>query len=127
LSFDLLCCLNSLDLIQGLPKLKFNKDLVCHPCHHGKMVVASHSPVTEVMTSHPGELIHMDIAGPAMVCSFGGKWYVLVVVDNDSRYSWVFFMAVKDEAFTHARDLILRFQNEFPKNAMSAIHSDNGT
>jgi hypothetical protein len=73
------------------------------------MVVASHSPVTEVMTLHPGELIHMDIAGPARVCSFGGKWYVLVVVDNDSHYSWVFFMAVKDEAFTHARDLILRF------------------
>jgi transposase InsO family protein len=53
-------------------------------------------------------------------------WYVLVVVDDFTRYSWVFFMKAKDEAFTHARDLILRFQNEFPKNAMRAIHSDNG-
>jgi hypothetical protein len=63
LSFDPLCCLSSLNLIQGLPKLKFKKDLVCHPCYHGKMIVASHSPVTKVMTSHPGELLHMDTVG----------------------------------------------------------------
>jgi hypothetical protein len=127
LSFDLLCRLTSLDLIQGLPKLKFEKDLVCHPCRHGKMIATSHSPVTKVMTSHPGELLHMDIVGPARVCSFGGKWYVLMVVNDFSSYSWVFFMMVKDEAFTHARDLILWLQNEFPKNAMIAIRSDNGT
>ena len=36
-------------------------------------------------------------------------------------------MEGKDEAFSHARDLILRLQNEFPKNAMRAIRSDNGT
>jgi transposase InsO family protein len=65
--------------------------------------------------------------GLARVCSFGRKWYVLVVVDDFSRYSWVFFMAAKDESFTHARDLILRLENEFPKNDMRAIHSDNGT
>jgi hypothetical protein len=91
------------------------------------MVAASHSPVTKLMTSHPGELLHMDTVGPARDCSFGWKWYVLVVVYDFSHYSWVFFMAVKDEALTHARDLILRLQNEFPKNAMRVIHSDNGT
>jgi IS30 family transposase len=36
-------------------------------------------------------------------------------------------MEGKDEAFSHARDLIFRLQNEFPKNAMRAIRSDNGT
>jgi transposase InsO family protein len=69
----------------------------------------------------------MDTIGPTQVCSFGGMWYVLVVVDDFSRYSWVFFMKAKDEAFTHARDLILWLQNEFPKNAMRVIYSDNGT
>jgi hypothetical protein len=52
---------------------------------------------------------------------------VLVVVDDFSRYSRVFFMKAKDEAFTHTRDLILWLQIEFPKNAMRAICSDNGT
>ena len=36
LSFYLLSRLSSLGLIRGLPKLKFEKDLVCHPCRHGK-------------------------------------------------------------------------------------------
>jgi hypothetical protein len=71
LSFDLLCRLSSLNLIQGLPKLKFEKDLVCHPCCHGKMVVASHSLVTKVITLQPGKLLHMDTIGLARVCSFG--------------------------------------------------------
>jgi hypothetical protein len=99
LSFNLLCRLSSLGQIQGLPKLKFGIDLVYHPCHHGKMVAASHSLVAKVMTSQPGELLHMDTIGLARVCSFGGMWYVLVVVDDFSHYSWVFFMKAKDEAF----------------------------
>ena len=127
LSFDLLTRLSSLDLIRGLPKLKFEKNLVCSPCRHGKMVAASHSPVNQVMTDHPGELLHMDTVGPARVRSAGGKWYVLVIVDDFSRYSWVFFMETKDEVFPLVRNLILRLQNELSKHAMRAIRSDNGT
>ena len=52
---------------------------------------------------------------------------MLVIVDDFSRYSWVCFMEGKDEAFPLARDLILRLQNEFPKNAMRAICTDNGS
>lgn len=127
LSFDLLARLSSLDLIQELPKLKFEKDLVCHPCHHGKMAAASHPLVNLVMTKEPGELLHMDIVGPARVQSVGGKWYALVIVDDFFRYSWVFFLEGKEETCSYARDLILRLQTEFPKNAMRAIRSDNGT
>jgi hypothetical protein len=60
------------------------------------------------MTKGPGELLHMETVGLARVRSKGGKWYVLVIVDDFSRYSWVFFREGKDEAFSHARDLILR-------------------
>jgi hypothetical protein len=91
------------------------------------MVATSHSPVTKVMISQLDELLHMDTVGPAQVCSFGGMWYVLVVVDDFPLYSWVFFMKENDEDFAHAGELILRLQNEFPKNAMRAIHSGNGT
>jgi len=86
------------------------------------MVAASHPPVNQVMTKEPGELLQMDTVGPARVRSDDGKWYVLVIVDNFSRYSWVFFMESKDEAFSHAQDLILWLQNEFLKNAMCRVH-----
>jgi hypothetical protein len=67
--------------------LKFESNLVCAPCRHGKMIVASYSLVSTVMTEHPGELLHMDTVGPSRVCSMGGKWYVLVIVDDYSHYS----------------------------------------
>jgi hypothetical protein len=81
------------------------------------MVAASHPPVNQVMTKEPGEnqvmtkepgeLLHMDTVGLTQVWSDGGKWYILVIIDKFSRYSWVFFMESKDEAFSHAQDLIL--------------------
>jgi transposase InsO family protein len=106
--------------------LKFESDLVCAPCCHGKMIAASHSPVNIVMTEHPGQLLHMDIVGPSRVHSMGGKWYVLVIVDDYSCYFWVFFLESKDEEFEHFRSLALRLNNEHP-NFLKAIRSDNGT
>jgi hypothetical protein len=90
LSIDLLCRLSGLGLLRGLPLLMFESDLVCAPCHHSKMIAASHSLVNTVMTEHPGQLLHMDTVGPSRVRSMGGKWYVFVIVDDYSRYSWVF-------------------------------------
>jgi transposase InsO family protein len=54
----------------------------------------------------------MDLVGPAHVRSVGGKWYVLVVVDDYSRYAWVFFLEEKGETFSFVRDLVLRLKNE---------------
>jgi transposase InsO family protein len=105
---------------------KFESDLVCAPCRQGKMIAASHSPVNIMMTEHPGQLLHMDIVGPSRVRSMGGKWYVLVIVDNYSRYSWDFFLVSKDEVFEHFQLLALRLNNEHP-NCLKVIRSDNGT
>jgi transposase InsO family protein len=77
------------------------------------------------MTEHPGQLLHMDTVGPSRVRSMGGKWYVLVIVDDYSRYSWVFFWESKDQVFKHFRLLALRLNNEHP-NCLKAIRSDNG-
>jgi transposase InsO family protein len=54
------------------------------------------------------------------------KWYILVIVDDYSRYSWVFFLKSKDEVFEHFWSLALRLNNEHP-NYLKAIQSDNGT
>jgi hypothetical protein len=87
LSFDLLCRLSALGILRGLPLLKFESNLVCASCCHDKMITASHSPVTTVMTEQPEQLLHMDTIGLSRVHSVGGKWYILVTVDDYSRYS----------------------------------------
>jgi transposase InsO family protein len=57
----------------------------------------------------------------------GGKWYVLVVVDDYSPYAWVFFLKDKGETFGFIRDLVLRLRNERHGDAIRAIRGDNGT
>jgi hypothetical protein len=99
LSFDLLSRLSKLNFVRGLPRLRFEKELVCAPCRHAKMVASSHPPLTDVMTERPCEMLHMDLVGPTRVQSVGGKWYVLVVVDDYSRSAWVFFLEEKWETF----------------------------
>ncbi|GKG49217.1 putative ribonuclease H-like domain-containing protein, partial [Tanacetum coccineum] len=42
-------------------------------------------------------LLHMDLCGPMHVASINGKRYVLVIVDDYSRYTWVHFLKTKDE------------------------------
>jgi hypothetical protein len=118
--------LSGLGLLQGLPLLKFESDLVCAPCCHGKMITAFHSPINTMMTEHPGQLLHMDTVGPSRFHSMGGKWYVLVIIDDYSHYSWVFFLESKDDVFEHFQSLALRLNNEHP-NCLKAICNDNGT
>jgi hypothetical protein len=69
----------------------------------------------------------MDLVGPARVRSAGGKWYVLVVVDDCSRYAWVLFLEDKGETFGFVRDLVLRLRNERHGDAIRAIRSDNSS
>ena len=78
------------------------------------------------MTDGPGQLLHLDTVGPSRVQSAGGKWYVLVIVDDYSRYSWVYFLVSKDEAFGFFRELVLRLAVDLP-GALRVIRSDNGT
>jgi transposase InsO family protein len=119
--------LSKLNLVRGLPRLRFEKELVCAPCRHAKRVAASHPPLTDVMTERPCELLHIDLVGPTRVRSMGGKWYVLVVVDDYSRYAWLFFLEEKGETFGFVRDLVLRLTNERHRDAIRAIRSDNGS
>jgi transposase InsO family protein len=69
----------------------------------------------------------MDLVGPACVTSSaGGKGYVFVIVDDYSRYSWVFFLVDNGETFGFVRDLILR-NNERNGDVVRDIHCDNGS
>jgi hypothetical protein len=68
----------------------------------------------------------MDNVGPSRVHSMGGKWYILIIVDDYSQYSCVFFLESKDEVLDHFWSFSLRLNNEHP-NCLKAIHSDNGT
>ncbi|GJY31605.1 retrovirus-related pol polyprotein from transposon TNT 1-94 [Tanacetum coccineum] len=90
-------------LVRGLPKLKFEK-----------------GPFDKLYR------LHMDLYGPMRVASVNGKKYILVIVDDYSRFTWVKFLRSKDEA----PDFIIKFLKMIQvrlKVTVRRIRTNNGT
>ncbi|GJU70170.1 integrase, catalytic region, zinc finger, CCHC-type containing protein [Tanacetum coccineum] len=76
-------------LVQGLPKLKFEKDHLCYACAMGKSKKKPHKPKSEDTNQEKLYLLHMDLCGPIRVASVNGKKYIIVIIDDYSRFTWV--------------------------------------
>jgi hypothetical protein len=81
--------------ILGLTNVHFEKDRVCSACQAGKQVGAHHQHKNIMTTDRPLELLHMDLFDPIAYISIGGSKYCLVIVDDYSRFTWVFFLQYK--------------------------------
>nr|GEV99181.1 integrase, catalytic region, zinc finger, CCHC-type, peptidase aspartic, catalytic [Tanacetum cinerariifolium] len=91
LNFDTINDLTKHDLVDGLPKFKYSKDHMCSVCERGKRKKSSHPPKVVPSNHSKLELLHMDLCGPMRVASIDGKKYILVIVDDYSRFTWNFF------------------------------------
>jgi len=112
--------------VLGLTDVVFDKNRVCSACQAGKQVGTPH-PVKNIMTTtRPLELLHMDLFGPVAYVSIGGNKYGLVIVDDFSRFTWVFFLSDKGDTQKKFKKFARRAQNEF-KLKIKNIRSDNGT
>ena len=116
---------SKLEAVVGLPKFEKVDKNICGPCQLGKQTKSSHHKVNAIATSQPLELLHVDLMGPTRMESLGGKRYIMVVVDDFSRYSWMKFFREKSEACEKMEKLCKRLQNEkgFP---IIKIRSDHG-
>nr|GEV38699.1 hypothetical protein [Tanacetum cinerariifolium] len=85
-------------LVQGLLKLKFEKDHLYSACAMGKSKKKSHKPKSEDTNQEKLYLLHMDLCGPMRVESVNRNKYILVIVDDYSRFTWVKCLRSKDEA-----------------------------
>nr|GEW09791.1 retrovirus-related Pol polyprotein from transposon TNT 1-94 [Tanacetum cinerariifolium] len=98
LNFDTINDLAKNDLVSGLPKFKYYKEHLCPSCEQGKSKRASHLPKPVPNSRQRLHLLHMDLCGPMRITSINGKRYVLVILDDFSRQTWVQFLISKDEA-----------------------------
>nr|GEZ01426.1 retrovirus-related Pol polyprotein from transposon TNT 1-94 [Tanacetum cinerariifolium] len=85
-------------LMARLPKFKYHKEHLFPSCEQGKIKRASHPPKPVPSLRQRLHLLHTDLCGPMRIASINGKRYVLVIVDDYSRYTWVHFLRSKDEA-----------------------------
>ena len=105
--------------------MKFEKDKLCSACQAGKQVANIHPTKAFMSTTRVLELLDMDLFGPTTYKSLGGNLYCLVIVDDYSRYTWVFFLHDKSEVASCFKKFAKRAQNEF-KVKLKKIRSDNG-
>ncbi|GJU65877.1 retrovirus-related pol polyprotein from transposon TNT 1-94 [Tanacetum coccineum] len=113
-------------LVRGLPKLKFEKDHLCSACALGKSSKKPHKPKSEDTNQEKLYLLHMDLCGPMRVASVNGKKYILVIVDDYSRFTWVKCLRSKDEAPAFIINFLKMIQVRL-KETVRRIRTDNGT
>ncbi|GKE48858.1 putative ribonuclease H-like domain-containing protein, partial [Tanacetum coccineum] len=113
-------------LVRGLPSKVFVNDHTCVACKKGKQHKASCKAKLERIIRKPLELLHMDLFGPVSIESINKKMYCLVVTDDFSRFSWVFFLATKDETSEILCKFIIGLENQLNHN-VKIIRCDNGT
>ncbi|GJY19726.1 putative ribonuclease H-like domain-containing protein [Tanacetum coccineum] len=114
------------NLVRGLPSKTFKLDHSCLACRKGKQHRASCKKIEERTIREPLELLHMDLFGPVSVESVNKKKYCLVVTDDCSKFSWVFFLAYKDETYDMLHDLIVGLENRL-RHKVKTIRCDHGT
>ena len=114
------------DLVRGLPKSVFTPDGLCDSCQKAKQRKSSFKSKTESSILESYHLLHVDLFGPVNIMSIAKKRYTLVIVDEFTRYTWVYFLHSKDETSSllieHVKQL-----DKISKDAVKIIRSDNGT
>ncbi|GJU34460.1 retrovirus-related pol polyprotein from transposon TNT 1-94 [Tanacetum coccineum] len=126
LNFDYITSFAKQGLVRGLTKLKYQKDHLCSAYALGKRKKHSHKPKAEESIQEKLYLLHMDLCGPMRVQSINRRNYILVIVDDFSRFTWVKFLHSKDEV----PEFVIKFLKMIqvrPNVTVCNIRTDNGT
>jgi transposase InsO family protein len=95
-------------------------------CQARKQVGTHHHAKNIIATTRPLEMLHMNLFGPVAYISIGGNKYGLIIVDEYSYFTWVFFLQDKSETQDVLKIFLRRVKNEFDAK-VKKIRSDNGT
>nr|GEU41674.1 hypothetical protein [Tanacetum cinerariifolium] len=114
------------DLATGLTRLKFEKYHLCSACQLGKIKKHTHSSKTENTNLEVLDTLHMDLCGPIRVQTINGKKYILVIIDDYTRFTWVKFLRSKDDT----PEVVIKFLKQIQvslNKTVRFIRTDNGT
>ncbi|GJX33017.1 retrovirus-related pol polyprotein from transposon TNT 1-94, partial [Tanacetum coccineum] len=126
LNFDTINLLSKYDIVTGLPKLKFVKVHLYSSCELGKAKRKSFMTKNTPSSKRRLQILHIDLCGPMRVESFNGKKYVLVIVDDYSKYTWTHFLRSKDETPEVLIDFLKLVQRGLHAQVRT-VRTDKGT
>ncbi|GJX11617.1 retrovirus-related pol polyprotein from transposon TNT 1-94 [Tanacetum coccineum] len=126
LNFDTINLLSKKDIVIGLPKLKYVKNQLCSSCELSKAKRSTFKTKTVLSSKGRLNLLHMDLYGPMRIESINGKKYILVIVDDYSRYTWTYFLRTKDETPEVLKDFLKMIQRNLQAQVI-IVCTDRGT
>ena len=112
-------------LKQSYPILTLNKHIVCDTCYHSKQKRLSFFN-SDSYASCAFALVHIDIWGPCNVTSMNGYKYFLTIVDDHTRFVWVFLLHSKAETQSHLKNIVNFVEIQFDTK-VKTIRLDNGS
>nr|GEY56850.1 putative ribonuclease H-like domain-containing protein [Tanacetum cinerariifolium] len=112
--------------VRGLPSKVFENDNTCVACKKGKQHRAACKTKSVNSVDQTLYMLYMDLFGPTFVKILNKKSYYLVVTDDYSRFTWVFFLATKDKTCPILKIFITGLENQFSLK-VKVIRSGNGT
>nr|GEU84338.1 integrase, catalytic region, zinc finger, CCHC-type, peptidase aspartic, catalytic [Tanacetum cinerariifolium] len=110
LNFDYINLLSKKDIVIGLPKLSYVKDQLCSSYELSKVKRSSFKSKVVPSLKRMLNLLHIDLCGPMRVASINGKKYILMIVDDYSRYTWTLFLRSKDETPKVWKEFLIMIQ-----------------
>ncbi|CAM8890189.1 unnamed protein product [Rhodiola kirilowii] len=128
INFRSLKFLSNEKLIEGIPVIRGDMQIICGDCQAGKQTRTVHKKVDKVYTKRALELLHMDLMGPMQVESLGRKRYAFVCIDDYTRYSWIMFLREKSgnvQGFIQLATRLINERRDRGENLLS-IRSDHG-
>ena len=112
--------------VRGLPLLRFDNDTLCAACECGKQSKKRHPLVIHNSVTEPLQLLHIDLCGPSAIPSLHKKKYILVIVDDFTRFTWVFFLRLKSDTAEELINFVKLIEVQL-RTPVRKIRSDNGT
>ncbi|UYV82302.1 hypothetical protein LAZ67_21001661 [Cordylochernes scorpioides] len=113
------------NLARGLSLNNCSHSTDCVQCIQGKLTETPFPKKTEYRATETLQLVHSDICGPLPTNSLSGKRYFITFTDDYSRYTKIYLLKGKDEAYEKIKDYVISAHTEFGKN-IQTIRTDNG-
>nr|GFA78346.1 retrovirus-related Pol polyprotein from transposon TNT 1-94 [Tanacetum cinerariifolium] len=126
LNFDYINLLLKKDIVIGLLKMKYLKDQLYSSCELSKAKRSSFKSKAVLSSKGRLNLLHIDLCGPMRVASINGKKYILVIVNDYSRYTWTLFLRSKDETPEVLKEFLTMIQRNLQASVIT-VHTDRGT
>ena len=111
-------------MVASISEVEVRTDTICAGCQYGKAHQLPYQS-SKFRAKEPLELVHSDVFGPVRQASINGSKYMVIFIDDFSKYVWVLFMKEKSEALSKFKQFRENAESELNKK-VRCLRTDNG-